>query len=191
MMKNRRNVLTMVLAAVVAIFTVSMATAATVSVNVPSSTFAIANLGNFTLVLKEGVPQAIVATGQKFTGMGVGTDINGMAGPGDVALTSNLNLVPGTMPLMFEHDGYVNFTIGADMLSLKYNGMATKTKDVAMLTKTLSSSGDFVVANGTGEFAALEGAKGTYTLTLVCHIVPGEHPMVGNPVEVTFSAMGM
>jgi hypothetical protein len=191
MTNNRRKVLTMALAAIVAMFTASMATAAAVSVNVPTATFMIAKLGNLTLVLKEGVPEAIVATGQKFTGMGVGTDINGMAGPGDVAVTSNLTLLPGTMPLKFEHDGYVNFTVGADMLSLKYEGTATKTTDVAMLTKTLSSYGNFVVANGTGEFVALEGAKGTYTLTLVCHIVPGEHPMVGNPVEVTFSAMGM
>ena len=46
-----------------------------------------------------------------------------------------------------------------------------------------------------GDGSVIEGNTGavnaTFTLTLVCHIVPGEHPMVGSPVEVKFSAMGM
>jgi hypothetical protein len=189
MTTNRRTLLTTVLAATLATFTVAMAAAET-SINVPTSTFAVSKLGDLTLVLKEGVPEAIVATGQKFTGTDVSTYVNGMASRSYVTLTSNLRLLPGTMPLKFEHEGYVNFSIGGDMLSLKYDGAATKTKEMAMQTKTLNSYGDFVVANGTGEFAALEGATGTYTLTLVCHGVPGEHPMVGSPVEVTFSAMG-
>jgi len=190
MTKNRRNLLTTVLAAAVTMLTVAMAAAET-SINVPTSTFAVSKLGDLTLVLKEGTPEAIVATGQKFTGMDVGTYINGMAGSGDVVLTSNLRLVPGTTPLKFEHEGYVNFSIDGYVLSLKYDGTARKTKDVAMQTKTLDSYGDFVVVNGTGGFASLEGAMGTYTLTLVCHGVPGEHPTVGKPVEVTFSATGL
>ena len=175
MTNNRRNLLTTVLAAVGAMLTVSMATAATFSVNVPTTTFTISQLGDVTLVFKEGVPEAIVATGQQFTGMGVGTDINGMANPGDVLLSSNLKLLPGTMPLTFDHDGYVNFTIGGDMLSLKYTGKATKTKDLVMMTKTLCSFGDFVVANGMGVTTHLpnepalkmDGAQACYPYPIV------------------------
>ena len=95
------------------------------------------------------------------------------------------------MPLKFEHYGVVELTVGDNMLVLKYNGTATKTKDAAMMTKTLNSYGDFVVADAIGAVADLKGMKGTYKLTLTCHTVPGGHPMVGSPVEVTFSAMGM
>jgi hypothetical protein len=75
------------------------------------------------------------------------------------------------------------------MLSLEFKGVAEKTKDMEMHTKTLNSYGDFVVTNGSGVFEGLEGVMGTFTLTLVCQRMPGEHPEVGDPVEVTFSAM--
>jgi hypothetical protein len=107
-----------------------------------------------------------------------------------VLQTNNLTLLPGTSPLMFEHYGVVEFTFGANKLVLKYNGTATKAKDLAMMTRTLDSKGDFVVADAVGAVAGLKGTKGTYKLTLVCHITPGVHPMVGSPVEVMFSAMG-
>ena len=190
MMKNRRNVLAIVFALVTALFVASAAKAAT-SIDVGTTTFTISKLGDFTLVAKEGVPQTIVVRGREVAAKGMSFSVNGTPYMGDAGLVTNLTLIPATMPLMFEHDGTICFTVGADVLTLQYNGTATATKDVAMLTKTLSSDGDFVVVGGTGVFADLKGMKGTYTLMLVCHIVPGEHPAVGSPVEVTFSAMAM
>jgi len=89
-----------------------------------------------------------------------------------------------------DHSGVIEFTFGDNKLVLKFSGTATKSKDLALLTKTLYTKGDFEVADAIGAVADLKGVKGTFTLTLVCHIVPGEHPKVGSPVEVTFSAMG-
>jgi hypothetical protein len=92
------------------------------------------------------------------------------------------------MPLKFEHEGTIDFKFtGGSTLSLEFEGKATKTKE--MHTKTLNSYGDFVVTDGTGPFADLEGTKGTFTLTIVCSGT-GEKPMVGDPVTVSFSAMG-
>jgi hypothetical protein len=72
-------------------------------------------------------------------------------------------------------------------LSLEFDGKATKTKE--MHTKRLMSHGDFVITDGTGPFEDLEGAKGTFTLTIM-RTITGEHPKVGDPVTVMFSAMG-
>jgi hypothetical protein len=92
------------------------------------------------------------------------------------------------MPHKFEHGGTIDFKFsGGSTLSLEFEGKATKTKE--MHTKTLNSYGDFVITDGTGPFEGLEGAKGTFTLTIVCTRT-GEKPMVGDPVTVTFSAMG-
>jgi hypothetical protein len=190
MMMNRKSLLTTALAVVMAFSAVSAAKAAS-SIEFATTTFTISKLGDLTLVLKEGVPKAIEARGQEFTRMGAYPKFEGMVRKADVVLTSNLSLLPDTMPLKFEHEGYVNFTVGADMISLKYGGKATKTKDMAMGTKTLSSYGDFVITKASGEFAGLEGVMGKYTLTLVCHGMPGEKPEAGKPVDVTFSAMGM
>jgi hypothetical protein len=180
----------MVFATAMALLVASAAKAAT-AIDVGTTTFTISKLGDLTLVVKGGVPEAIVVRGRELTGMGISFSVNGTPYMGDSGLTSNLTLIPNTMPLKFEHDGTICFTVGTDVLTLQYNGTATKTKDVAMLTKTLNSYGDFVVVDGTGVFADLKGVMGTYTLMLVCHIVPGEHPAVGSPVEVTFSASAM
>src|SRR5512135_1008391 len=190
-MKTNRKNLIIALVIAVALLPVSAGRAIAAAIDVPTTTFYISQLGDLTLVLKEGVPQTIVVRGHNVKGTGVGFSIDGTPYMGDVLLTNNLTLMPGTMPLMFEHYGVIEFTFGDNKLVLKYNGTATKTKDVAMMTKTLDSHGDFVVADAIGAVAGLKGATGTYMLTLVCQIVPGEHPKVGSPVEVTFSAMGM
>jgi len=190
-MKNLKKLIMLTVAMTLVLLPVAASRASAASVDIATTTFYISKLGDLTLVAKEGVPQAIVVRGRNVTAKDVGFSINGTPYMGYVLLSNNLNLMPGTMPLMFEHYGVVEFTVGADMLVLQYNGTATKTKDVAMLTKTLYSKGDFEVADGTGVFAGLKGVKGTFKLNQVCHIVPGQHPMVGSPVEVTFSPMGM
>jgi len=163
--------------------------AAAASIDIPNTTLTISKLGDLTLVVKDGVPQTIIVRGRDLSGNNIGFSVNGIPYSGYVALSNNLTLQPGTMPLMFEHNGMLEFVVGDNVLILKYNGTATKTVDLMMLTKTLYSAGDFTVAEGTGPFAGLKGTMGTYKLNLVCHIVAGEHPKVGTPVEVTFSGM--
>ena len=163
--------------------------AAAASFDIPATTFTISKLGDLTLVVKDGVPQTIVVRGLVLSGNSIGFSVNGIPYSGYVALTNNLTLQPATMPLMFDHYGTLEFVVGDNVIILNYNGTATKTVDLMMLTKTLYSAGDFVVADGTGPFAGLKGMKGTYKLNEVCHIVAGEHPKVGSPVEVTFSGM--
>jgi hypothetical protein len=164
--------------------------AAALGIDIPASPFTISKLGDLTIVLKEGVPQTILARGQEFKGMNVYPTINGMVSTADVVLTSNLTLIPATMPLKFDHDGTLVITAGDKVLYLKYEGQAVKAKDPATGAKTLKSYGNFVITGGIGDFKDLAGMKGTYTLTLVCRGVPGEHPKVGSPVDITFSAMG-
>lgn len=190
-MKTNRKNLIIALVMAVALLPVSAGRAFAAAIDVPTTTFYISQLGDLTLVLKEGVPQTIVVRGHNVKGTGVGFSIDGTPYMGDVLLTNNLTLMPGTMPLMFEHYGVVEFTFGDNKLVLSYNGTATKTKDLAMMTKTLYSKGDFVIADAVGAFANFKGMKGIYKLNEVCHIVPGQHPMVGSPVEVTFSATPM
>lgn len=162
--------------------------AAAASIDFPASMFTIKQLGDVTILLREGEPHAIVATGQKFVGNEVYVTVNGVVYTAYVALGSNLTLIPGTTPHMFEHRGTVDFKFSdGSTLSLDYRGHATKTKE--MNTKTLASHGDFDVTDGTGPFADLKGAMGSYMLTIVC-TGTGEKPMVGDPVTVTFSAMG-
>lgn len=163
--------------------------AAAASFDIPMTTFYISKLGDLTLVVKDGVPQTIVVRGRDVSASNIGFSVNGIPYMGDVSLSNNLTLQPGTMPLMFDHYGKLCFTVGGNIIVLEYNGTAKKTVDTMALTKTLYSVGDFVVTDGTGPFAGLKGMKGTYKLTEVCHIVAGEHPKVGSPVEVTFSAM--
>jgi hypothetical protein len=171
---KKASIITVVMAMVLLPVLESRAVASTIDIG--TTTFTISKLGDLTLVLKEGVPQTIVVRGKELTGMGVGFGINGAPYMGDVLLTNNLTLVPGTMPLTFEHYGVIEFTVGTDKLVLQYNGTAKAMKDMAMLTKTLNSYVDFVIADGIGAFAGLKGMKGTYTLTLMCHIVPGATP---------------
>jgi hypothetical protein len=163
--------------------------AAAASFDIPMTTFTISKLGDLTLVVKDGVPQTIVVRGRDVSASNIGFSVNGTPYMGDVSLSNNLTLQPGTMPLMFDHYGKLYFSTGGNTLVLEYNGVAKKTVDVMALTRTLNSAGDFVVADGTGPFAGLKGMKGTYTLTEVCHIMAGVHPKVGSPVEVTFSGM--
>lgn len=159
------------------------------SFDIPMTTFYISKLGDLTLVVKDGVPQTIVVRGRDVSASNIGFSVNGIPYMGDVSLSNNLTLQPGTMPLMFDHYGKLYFTVGGNVIVLEYKGTAKKTVDTMALTKTLYSVGDFTVTDGTGPFAGLKGMKGTYKLTEVCHIVAGEHPKVGSPVEVTFSAM--
>ena len=163
--------------------------AAAVSIDIPMTTLTISKLGDLTLVVKDGVPQTIVVRGRDVNGSNISFSVNGIPYTGGVSLSNNLTLQPGTMPLMFDHDGKLCFTVGDNVLVLEYNGTAKKTVDLMMLTKTLYSAGDFVVADGTGPFAGLKGMKGTYKLNEVCNIVAGVHPKVGSPVEVTFSGI--
>ena len=163
--------------------------AAAASIDIPNTTLTISKLGDLTLVVKDGVPQTIVVRGLDLSVYNIGFSVNGLPYMGDVSLSNNLTLQPGTMPLMFDHYGKLYFTVGDNVLVLEYKGTAKKTVDLMKLTKTLYSAGDFVVADGTGPFAGLKGMKGTYKLNEVCHIVAGEHPKVGSPVEVTFSTM--
>jgi hypothetical protein len=187
----KRNLLMMALVMSMTMLPASVSTAAQANIDVPTAAFAVAKLGDITIVLRDGEPHAIVATGQKFKGMDVYFTVNGAPYVGKAILTSNLTLMQGTMPLKFEHDGTFDFIVGEHTLSLKYEGVATKTKEFAggMKTKTLNSYGDFVVTDGTGGFEALKGGEGTYTLTLVCSGMAGEHPKVGKVVHVTFSTM--
>jgi hypothetical protein len=163
--------------------------AASASIDIPMTTLTISKLGDLTLVAKDGVPQTIVVRGRDLSGNNIGFSVNGIPYSGYVALSNNLTLQPGTKPLMFEHNGMLEFVVGDNVLILKFNGTATKTVDLMMLKKTLYTAGDFSVAEGTGPFAGLKGMKGTFTLNQVCQIVAGEHPKVGSPVEVTFSGM--
>jgi hypothetical protein len=163
--------------------------AAAASIDIPMSTLTISKLGDLTLVVKDGVPQTIVVRGRDVSGSNIYFSTNGIPYTGDVSLSNNLTLQPGTMPLTFDHYGKLCFTVGDSVLVLEYKGTAKKTVDLMNLTKTLYSAGDFVVADGTGPFAGLKGMTGTYKLNEVCHIVAGEHPKVGSPVEITFSTM--
>jgi hypothetical protein len=163
--------------------------AAAVSIDIPNTTLTISKLGDLTLVVKDGVPQTIVVRGRDVSGNNIGFSVNGIPYSGYVALSNNLTLQPGTMPMMFDHYGMLELTAGDNVLILNYKGTAKKTVDLMMLTKTLYSAGDFTVAEATGPFAGLKGMMGTYKLNEVCHIVAGEHPKVGSPVEVTFSGM--
>lgn len=163
--------------------------AAAASIDLPMTTLKIAKLGDLTLVVKDGVPQTIVVRDRNLSGSYIAFSVNGIPYTGDVKLSNNLTLQPGTMPLTFDHDGLLKFIVGADKLVLEFKGKATKTVDLMMLTKTLYSVGDFVVTEGTGPFEGLKGMEGTFKLNQVCHIVAGEHPKVGTPVEVTFSGM--
>jgi len=193
-MKRRAlKILSMVLAVTFAVLPVAASRVNAAAIDFPNTTFAITTLGDLTLVLKEGVPQAIVVRGQELAANDVNVGINGIPYPAYVLLGSNLTLLPGTTPLKFEHKGMIDFTInaGGAMISLKYTGLAVKDVDMMTHVKTLNSYGDFVVTNGTGGFAGLVGVKGTYNLTLVCRGIPGEHPKVGSMVDVTFSAKGM
>jgi len=187
---NIKKILLTTLVLALALLPVAATRAAALGIDIPASPFTISKLGDLTIVLKDGVPQTIVARGQEFKGLGIYPVINGMVNTADVLLTSNLTLIPATMPLKFDHYGTIGITVGDHVLYLKYDGQAIKDKDVATGAKTLKSYGDFVVTGGTGGFAELAGKTGTYALTLVCRGVPGEHPMVGSPVEITFSAMG-
>jgi hypothetical protein len=190
-MKTQKKLLLIAVAMSMVLLPVLASRAAAATVDFGPTTLSISQLGDLTLVVKEGMPQAIVVRGRNLYGKDVGFSINGAPYMGKVLVTNNLTLLPATMPLKFEHYGVVELTFGDNMLVLQYNGTATKTKDAAMMTKTLNSYGDFVVADATGAVADLKGMKGTYKLTLTCHTVAGEHPMVGSPVEVMFSAMGM
>ena len=163
--------------------------AAAASVELPTTTLAISKLGDLTLVVKDGVPQTVVVRGLVLSGNNIGFSVNGIPYSGYVALSNDLTLQPGTMPATFEHSGMLEFVAGDNVLILKFNGKATKTVDLMMLTKTVYTVGDFTVADGTGAFAGLEGMNGTFKLNQLLHIVAGEHPKVGSPVEVTFSAM--
>jgi len=183
----KRNLMITVLAMTLVLMMAPISRAVAASIDFPASMFTIKQLGDVTIVLKEGEPQAIVARGQKFVGNEVYVAVNGAPYTAYVALGSNLTLIPGTMPLKFEHMGTIDFTFtGGSTLSLEYGGKATKTKE--MHTKTLNSYGHFVITEGTGPFEGLKGSMGTYTLTITCSGT-GEHPMVGDPVTVTFSAM--
>jgi hypothetical protein len=190
-MKTNRKNLIIALAMTMALLPVSASRAAAAAIEIPTQTFYISQLGDITVVVREGVPQAIVVRDRNLIRKEAGFSINYTPYMGKVLLTNDVTLQPGTMPLTFDHSGVIEFTFGDNKLVLEFEGTATKSKDVAMMTKTLYTKGDFVIADSVGAFADLKGTTGTFTLTLVCHIVPGEHPMVGSPVEVTFSAMGM
>jgi hypothetical protein len=183
----------MVLAVTFAVLPVAASRVNAAAIDFPNTTFAITTLGDLTLVLKEGVPQAIVVRGQDLAANDVNVGINGIPYPAYVLLGSNLTLLPGTTPLKFEHKGMIDFTINSSgaMISLRYTGLAVKDVDMVTNVKTLNSYGDFVVTNATGAVAGLVGVKGTYNLTLVCRGVPGMHPKVGSMVDVTFSVKGM
>jgi len=187
---NIKKTLLMALVLTLALVPLAAARATALGIDIPASPFTISKLGDVTIVLKDGVPQTIVTRGQEFLGLGVYPAINGMVDKADVAVASNLTLIPATMPLKFDHYGTICITVGDNVLTLKYDGLATKEKDPVTGAKTLKSYGAFTVTGGTGTFKDLVGQKGTYTLILVCRGIPGEHPMVGSPVEITFSAMG-
>jgi len=187
---NIKKTLLMALVLTLTLLPIVAARASAIGIDLPASPFTISKLGDVTIVLKDGVPQTIVTRGQAFQGLGVYPVINGVVDKADVKLTSNLTLIPATMPLKFDHYGTIGITVGDHVLYLTYDGQATKEKDAVTGVKTLKSYGTFEVTGGTGGFMGLAGQKGTYTLTLVCRGIPGEHPMVGSPVEITFSAMG-
>jgi hypothetical protein len=185
----KKILLTITLVMTMTLLSAPVTRAAAISIDLPATTFAISRLGDVTIVLSEGVPHAIVARGQKFAAYDIYFSVNGVSYLADAFLASNLTLQRDTMPLKFDHQGTFKFKSGGDTLSLEYEGVAGKTKDMETHTKTLNSYGDFVITEGTGVFAGLEGAMGKFTLKLVCQGMPGEHPSVGDPVEVTFSAM--
>lgn len=191
MKKSILKILALAFAVTFAVLPVAASRAAAAAIDFPSTSFAIKMLGDTTLVQREGELQALVLRDQKLAANDVYVGINGIPYTAYVLLGSDLTLLPGTTPLKFEHKGTLDFTINGSKISLEYVGAAIKTKDMATNAKTLNSYGDFEIVNGTGAFAGLVGAKGTYTLTLVCRGIPGEHPKVGSLVDVTFSAKGM
>jgi hypothetical protein len=184
----KRNFMITIMAVTLILLLAPVSRAVAADFDFPASMFTIKQLGDATIVLRNGEPQAIVLRDQKFVGNDVYVTVNGVVYTAYVALGSNLTLMPGTMPLKFEHMGTVDFKFsGGSTLSVEYGGAATKTKE--MNTKTLKSYGHFVITDGTGPFADLKGGKGAYSLTIVCSGTDG-HPKVGDPVTVTFSAMG-
>jgi len=187
---NIKKMLMTALVMTLSLLPIAATRAAAIGIDLPATPFAITKLGDLTIVLKDGVPQTIVARGQEFKAMGAYPTINGMVNTADVVLTSNLTLVPATMPLKFDHYGTIGITVGDHILYVKYDGQATKVKDEVTGAKTLKSYGDFVITGGTGGFKDLAGIKGAYSLNLVCLGAPGEHPKVGSLVEITFSAKG-
>jgi hypothetical protein len=190
-MKRSVKILSLVLALTFAVLPLAASRVNAAAIDFPGTPFTIITLGDITKVLKEGVPQAIVLRGQELAADGVYVTVNGIPYTAYVLLGSNLTLLPGTTPLKFEHKGTIDFTINGNLLSLKYTGLATKDIDMMTHVKTLNSYGEFVITNGAGGLAGLVGTKGTYTLTLVCRGVPGEHLKVGSVVDVTFTAKGM
>lgn len=193
MTKIRKRFVVVFLAVVVMLLPASSVRATqlqTITINVPTAAFLVSKQGTVSVVTNDGVPQSIVVAGREFIAQGTGVDINGEAGPGSVLLTANLSLLPGTMPLAFDHNGAIHFTTGRGVVSLVLTGKATEVKDQFMQTRTLSSSGNFVITNATGELADRLGVTGTFTLAIVSRLVPGElFPAAGTPVDVTFSAI--
>ena len=193
MTKNRKNLAVVFLAVVAALLTASSSQATqllTATINVPTAAFLVSNQGTVTMVTNDGVPLSIVVTGRELIAQGAGVDINGAAGPGSVLLTFNLSLLPGTMPLTFNQSGAIHFTAGGGVVSLALTGKATEVNDPIMQTRTLRSSGNFVITNAVGDFANRVGVTGTFTLAIASRLVPGElFPATGTPVDVTFSAI--
>src|SRR5450432_2286017 len=82
---------------------VSQATA--VSIDIPTTILNISKLGDLTLVVKDGIPQTIVVRFMDVSRSNISISINGTPYMGDVSISNNLPLQPGTMPLMFDHYG--------------------------------------------------------------------------------------
>src|SRR5512143_1586533 len=106
-MKTNRKNLILALVTSLAFLPVSASRATAAAIDFPSTTFYISQLGDLTVVVKEGVPQTIVVRGRDLTAKDVGFSINGTPYMGEVLVTNNLTLMPGTMPLMFEHYGVI------------------------------------------------------------------------------------
>jgi hypothetical protein len=77
---------------------VPVSRAAAAMIDFGPSMFTIKELGDVTIVLREGEAEAIVARGQKFVGNDVSVTVNGIMYTAYVALGSNLTLIPETMP---------------------------------------------------------------------------------------------
>jgi hypothetical protein len=178
-----KRLMIVVMAMAVALLPVTAALAAGLSISVPKTTLSVSNAGDIKVELVNGMPEDIDVVGREYTGAGIGVAIGGIDGMADVHVASNLHLVDAAN-LSFDHDGTICFTVGGDVLSLEYDGMANVTKDMVKHTKTVYSVGDFKVKDGTGAFADLKGVEGTYKLTIIEYGLK-----VGSTAGFKFSAM--
>ncbi|MBI4287553.1 MAG: hypothetical protein HY671_03865 [Chloroflexi bacterium] len=178
-----KRLLLLGLVVLLALMPVSLARAGTFTVDVPETTLTVTQAGDAEIAFEDGVLDDFEVKGREYAGEGVEVLINGVSYMANVCVSSNLELA-GLGSIIADHDGAIGFHIGEDMLRLEYTGTAKITKDMDAHTKTIYSTGDFKVVDGTGLFEDVKGVEGTYKLTIVEHGLKA-----GSMAGFKFSAM--